>query len=145
MVAALILILVVCVFLAFFVGKNITNMCTFWLFKTYTDLSVTVIVFIAFAAGIVFSLLCYLAAKLVKASRKNEIDDASKNAKQEQKKQDRFDLKMEKLKMKIGRGKKSESQEKSDDDSKADEKAENNDNQKSDVDSSSKTSDKQND
>ncbi len=145
MVAALILILLVCVFLAFFVGKNITNLCTFWLFKTYTDLSVTVIVFIAFAAGIVFSLLCYLAAKLMKSSRKSEIDDASKNAKQQQKKQDHFDLKMEKLRMKMGKGKKTDSQEKSDDVPKADEKAENDDNKKSDVDSSSKTSDKQND
>ena len=143
MIAALILILIVCVFLAFFVGKNITNLCTFWLFKTYTDLSVTVIVFIAFAAGIVFSLLCYLVAKLMKSSRKSEIDDAAKAAKQEQKKQDRFDFKMGKLRMKMGKGKKADSEEKSDDDSKSDEKAENN--EKSDVDSSSKTSDKQND
>jgi uncharacterized integral membrane protein len=143
MVAALILILLVCIFLAFFVGKNITNLCTFWLFKTYTDLSVTVIVFIAFAAGIVFSLLCYLAARLMKSSKKSETDNANKTEKPQQKKQGRFDFKMDKFK--VGKGKKADSQEKSDDAPKADEKAENDDNKKSDVDSSSKTSDKEND
>lgn len=143
MVAALILILLVCIFLAFFVGKNITNLCTFWLFKTYTDLSVTVIVFIAFAAGIVFSLLCYLAARLMKSSKKSETDNANKTEKPQQKKQGRFDFKMDKFK--LGKGKKADSPEKSDDTPKTEEKAENEDNKKSDVDSSSKASDKQND
>ena len=143
MVVALILILLVCIFLAFFVGKNITNLCTFWLFKTYTDLSVTVIVFIAFAAGIVFSLLCYLAARLMKSSRKAQTDDANKAANPQQKKQGRFDFKMDKFK--FGKGKKSDSQEKSDAEPETEKKAENDDNKKSDVDSSSKTSDKEND
>ena len=96
MVAALILILLVCIFLAFFVGKNITNLCTFWLFKTYTDLSVTVIVFIAFAAGIIFSLLCYLIAKLVKTSHENEVADAKNFALKQKKKEDKQNKKLAK-------------------------------------------------
>lgn len=104
MIAALIVILLIILFLAFFVGKNLTNVCTLWLFKTYTDLSVTVIVFIAFAAGIVFSLLCYLVAKLIRASHENEVADAKNFAQKQQKKQEKLDKKMakqaEKLKKK---------------------------------------------
>ena len=96
MIAALIIILLIILFLAFFVGKNLTNVCTFWLFKTYTDLSVTVIVFIAFAAGIVFSLLCYLVAKLIRTSHENDIADARKLGLKEQKKQEKIEKKLKK-------------------------------------------------
>ena len=68
MIAALIIILLILIFLAFFIGKNLTNVCTLWLFKTYTDKSIVVVIFIAFAAGIIFSLLCYLVAKLIRLS-----------------------------------------------------------------------------
>lgn len=57
MVFTLILFLAVIIFLAFFIGKNLSNVCTFWLFKTFTNLPVAVLVLIAFGAGIVCSLL----------------------------------------------------------------------------------------
>jgi uncharacterized integral membrane protein len=101
MVLALILILLIFIFLAFFVGKNLTNICTFWFFKTYTDLSVTVIVFIAFAAGIIFSLLCYLVAKLVRTSHENEVADAKNFAQKQQKKQEKMDKKIQKQEEKM--------------------------------------------
>lgn len=96
MVFALILILLIFIFLAFFVGKNLSNICTFWFFKTYTDLSVTVIVFIAFAAGIIFSLLCYLVAKFIRTSHENEVADARKLGLKDQKKQAKIDRKLAK-------------------------------------------------
>jgi uncharacterized integral membrane protein len=101
MIAALIIILLIILFLAFFVGKNLTNICTLWFFKTYTDLSVTVVVFIAFAAGIVFSLLCYLVAKLIKTSHENDIADARKLGLKDQKKQEKIDKKLAKQQSKL--------------------------------------------
>ncbi|MBR5400284.1 MAG: hypothetical protein IK102_00620 [Treponema sp.] len=101
MIAALIIILLIILFLSFFVGKNLTNVCTLWLFKTYTDLSVTVIVFIAFAAGIVFSLLCYMVAKLIRASHENEVADAKNYAQKQQKKQEKIDKKIQKQEEKL--------------------------------------------
>lgn len=96
MIAVLIIILLIILFLAFFVGKNLSNICTFWFFKTYTDLSVTVIVFIAFAAGIIFSLLCYLVAKFIRTSHENEVADARKLGLKDQKKQAKIDRKLAK-------------------------------------------------
>ena len=88
MVVTLIFILALVVFLAFFVGNNISNACTFWFFKTYTDLPVTILVFIAFGAGIVLSLLCVFLARLRKsdeaAATQSEKD---KNKKAEEKAQ----------------------------------------------------------
>ena len=101
MIAVLIIILLIILFLAFFVGKNLSNICTFWFFKTYTDLSVTVIVFIAFAAGIVFSLLCYMVAKLIRASHENEVADAKNYAQKQQKKQEKIDKKIQKQEEKL--------------------------------------------
>ena len=101
MVLALILILLIFIFLAFFVGKNLTNICTFWFFKTYTDLSVTVIVFIAFAAGIIFSLLCYLVAKLIRSTHENEVADARKLGLKDQKKQAKLEKKVQKQEEKL--------------------------------------------
>ena len=101
MVAALIIILLIILFLAFFIGKNLTNVCTLWLFKTYSDQSVVVVIFIAFAAGIVFSLLCYLVAKLVRASHENEVADAKNFAQKQQKKQEKIDKKIQKQEEKM--------------------------------------------
>ena len=101
MVFALILILLIFIFLAFFVGKNLSNICTFWFFKTYTDLSFTVIVFIAFAAGIIFSLLCYLVAKLIRSTHENEVADARKLGLKDQKKQAKLDKKVQKQEEKL--------------------------------------------
>ena len=101
MIAALIIILLVLIFLAFFIGKNLSNVCTLWLFKTYTDLSVMVVIFIAFAAGIVFSLLCYLIAKLIRLSHENEVADARNIGLKEKKKQEKLDQKLAKQQSKM--------------------------------------------
>ena len=76
-------------------------MCTLWLFKTYTDLSVLVVIFIAFAAGIVFSLLCYLIAKLIRLSHENEVADARNIGLKEKKKQEKLDQKLAKQQSKM--------------------------------------------
>jgi len=82
MVVTLILILAIVVFLASFVGFNLGNICqSFWFFKTYTNIPVIVLVFIAFAAGIVLSLLCVFFAKLRKASDEAEEVDYKKQEK----------------------------------------------------------------
>ena len=64
MVVSLILILLIVIFMAFFIGMNLSNVCTFWFFKTYTDLPVAVLALIAFGAGIIFALLFILVAKM---------------------------------------------------------------------------------
>ena len=101
MIAALIIILLIILFLAFFIGKNLTNVCTLWLFKTYTDKSVVVVIFIAFAAGIIFSLLCYLIAKFIRLSHENEVADARNLGLKEKKKQDKIDKKLAKQQEKL--------------------------------------------
>lgn len=50
--------------MAFFIGLNLSNVCTFWFFKTYTELPVSVLALIAFGAGIIFALLFILVAKM---------------------------------------------------------------------------------
>ena len=103
MIAALIIILLIILFLAFFIGKNLSNVCTLWLFKTYTDKSVVVVIFIAFAAGIIFSLLCYLIAKFIRLSHENEVADARNLGLKEKKKQDKIDQKLAKQQEKINK------------------------------------------
>ena len=63
MVISLILILLLVIFMAFFIGLNLSNVCTFWFFKTFTGLPVAVLALIAFGAGIIFTLLFILVAK----------------------------------------------------------------------------------
>ena len=96
MIAALLIILLILIFLAFFIGKNLTNVCTLWLFKTYTDKSIVVVIFVAFAAGIIFSLLCYLIAKFVRLSHENEVADARNLGLKEKKKQEKIERKLAK-------------------------------------------------
>ena len=64
MILTLILILLLVVFMAFFIGMNLSNVCSFWFFKTYTNLPVSILALIAFGAGIVFALLFILVAKM---------------------------------------------------------------------------------
>ncbi len=96
MIAALIIILLIILFLTFFIGKNLTNVCTLWLFKTYTDKSIVVVIFVAFAAGIIFSLLCYLIAKFIRLSHENEVADARNLGLKEKKKQEKIERKLAK-------------------------------------------------
>ena len=64
MIVTLILILLLVIFMAFFIGMNLSNVCTFWFFKTFTDLPVAVLALIAFSAGIIFALLFIFIAKM---------------------------------------------------------------------------------
>ncbi len=64
MIVTLILILLIVVFMAFFIGLNLSNVCTFWFFKTFEGLPVAVLALIAFGAGIIFALLFILVAKM---------------------------------------------------------------------------------
>ena len=96
MIAALIVILLIILFLAFFIGKNLSNVCTLWLFKTYTDKSIVVVIFVAFAAGIIFSLLCYLIAKFIRLSHENEVANARNLGLKEKKKQEKIERKLAK-------------------------------------------------
>lgn len=79
MIFSLILIILIVIFLAFFIGKNISNICTFWFFKTYTDVPVATLTFIVFAVGIIVALLVILFAKLKTPSTKEKIEIKSKN------------------------------------------------------------------
>lgn len=96
MVVSLILILLIIIFMAFFIGLNLSNVCTFWFFKTYTDLPVAVLALIAFGAGIIFTLLFILVAKMKapatdsqsraarKAERKASVEEKLRLAKEKQ-------------------------------------------------------------
>lgn len=111
MIISLILLILVVVFLAFFIGLNISNSCTFWFFKTYTDVPVVTLAFIAFAAGVIIALLVILIAKLrtPTSDEKNPIKSKS-NKKDKEIKQEIKNLK-EKHKKSIFQKKKSNCQE----------------------------------
>lgn len=85
MIFSLILIILIVIFLAFFIGKNISNVCTFWFFKTYTDVPVATLAFIVFAAGIIVALLVILFAKLKTPSSKEKIELKPKSEKSKEK------------------------------------------------------------
>lgn len=89
MIITLILILLIVVFMAFFIGLNLSNVCTFWFFKTYTDLPVAVLALIAFGAGIIFALLFILVAKM-----KAPPSDAEERAKKKLEKQAKAEEKL---------------------------------------------------
>lgn len=95
MIATLIIFLVLIIFLAFFIGKNLSNVCTFWLFKTYTDLPVAVLVLIAFGAGIVFSIIFTLFSKFKKSVRSENVPVTNENEKSA--KREKTERKLKKL------------------------------------------------
>lgn len=81
MVVALIFILLIVIFLALFVGYNLSNVCTLWIFKTFENLPVSLLVFISFAAGIVVALLFFFIAKIKRSAKSadKEVDSGEKN------------------------------------------------------------------
>lgn len=82
MVFGLILLICVIVLLAFFIGKNITNVCTIWFFHTYTDLPVYMLALVAFASGAIVAVLFFLIGKLKGSSEpKQKQSPAEKSAK----------------------------------------------------------------
>lgn len=104
MIFSLILLLAIVVFLAFFIGFNISNTCTFWFFNTYTDISVTTVAFISFAAGIVVALLIVLIAKL-KTPVQKEIVTVEKPAKDKNLKKEIKKIEAKNRKFKFGKKK----------------------------------------
>ncbi len=88
MIITLILILLIIIFMAFFIGMNLSNVCTFWFFKTFTDLPVAVLTLIAFSAGIIFTMLFIFVAKMKAPATDAEVrvaKRAEKKAKAEEK------------------------------------------------------------
>lgn len=74
MISALIFIILIIIFIALFIGKNIGNLCNLWLFHTFENQQVSIMILIAFAAGIIFALISILLVKLAK-SMKSEQDE----------------------------------------------------------------------
>ena len=75
MIATLIILILIVIFLAFFIGFNIQNFCDLWFFTTYEHVPVVLLIFIAFAAGVVIALLIVLIAKLRTPSKTEEVVD----------------------------------------------------------------------
>lgn len=90
--------------MAFFIGKNLSNVCTLWLFKTYTQLPVAVLVLIAFGAGIVFSLLLLMISKFKASVASNAV--AESEAKKEKNEKSDKRIKTEKKLKKLSKNKK---------------------------------------
>lgn len=108
MIFTLIVFLLVVVFMAFFIGKNLTNVCTLWLFKTYTELPVAVLVLIAFGAGIVFSLLLVMIHKFKKSLAASNVAEVEEKRPKKEK-----SIKREKTERKLNllkKGKKSKAE-----------------------------------
>lgn len=97
MIALLILFLALVIFLAFFIGNNLSNLSSFWFLHTYTDIPVLILVFASFAAGIVFSILIFSIGKFRSIAKENQ-----KNIQEEKNTSE----KKEKIKHKIKLGKK---------------------------------------
>lgn len=105
MIALLIIFLVIIVFLAIFIGYNLTNLSTFWFFHTYTDVPVLVLVFVSFAAGIVVSILFMLIGKILKMNKAAQTEKAVESDTKESEKAKKL-----KAKIKFGRKNKEEKQ-----------------------------------
>lgn len=105
MVFLLVLFLLVVVFLACFIGFNLSYTCTLWLFKTYENVHVAILVLIAFGAGIVFSLLLVLISKFKNSLKPVVVEDSKekKNKKEKSIKREKTERKLSLMK----KGKKS--------------------------------------
>lgn len=77
MVILLVLVLAITVFMAFFIGKNLDFTCSLWLFKTFENRPVSMVVLWSFAAGIIFTVLCILIFKFVKALKSDSTTEIS--------------------------------------------------------------------
>ena len=83
MVLTLIVFLAIVIFMAFFIGKNLQNVCSLWLFKSFENVPSAVLVLIAFAAGIVFCILLIIIYKLKKSFIDDETEKSSAQIKYE--------------------------------------------------------------
>lgn len=85
MITTLIVLILVVIFLAFFIGFNVQNQATVWFFSTYSNVPVVLIIFISFAAGVAIALLIALIAKLRSPSKKEVEKDSAKEEKDKNK------------------------------------------------------------
>ena len=83
MVLTLIVFLAIVIFMAVFIGKNLQNVCSLWLFKSFENVPSTVLVLFAFAAGIVFCILLIIIFKLKKSLADEPVDKSSVQLKRE--------------------------------------------------------------
>ena len=83
MVITLIVFLAIVVFMAVFIGKNLQNVCSLWIFKSFENVPSAVLVLIAFAAGIVFCILLIIIYKLKKSFADEEPGKSSAQIKRE--------------------------------------------------------------
>ena len=86
MVLTLIVFLAIVIFMAVFIGKNLQNVCSLWLFKSFENVPSAVLVLIAFAAGIVFCILLIIIYKLKKSFADEEPEKSSAQIKREKQK-----------------------------------------------------------
>ena len=85
MVLTLIVFLAIVIFMAVFIGKNLQNVCSLWLFKSFENVPSAVLVLFAFAAGIVFCILLIIIFKLKKSLADEPVDKSSVQLKREKK------------------------------------------------------------
>lgn len=83
MVLTLIVFLAIVIFMAVFIGKNLQNVCSLWLFKSFENVPSAVLVLFAFAAGIVFCILLIIIFKLKKSLADEPVDKSSVQLKRE--------------------------------------------------------------
>lgn len=83
MVLTLIVFLAIVIFMAVFIGKNLQNVCSLWLFKSFENVPSAVLVLFAFAAGIVFCILLIIIYKLKKSFTDEETEKSSAQIKRE--------------------------------------------------------------
>ena len=83
MVITLIVFLAIVIFMAVFIGKNLQNVCSLWIFKSFENVPSAVLVLIAFAAGIVFCILLIIIYKLKKSFADEESEKSSAQIKRE--------------------------------------------------------------
>ena len=99
MVLTLIVFLAIVIFMAVFIGKNLQNVCSLWLFKSFENVPSAVLVLFAFAAGIVFCILLIIIYKLKKSFADEEPGKSSARIKREkQQKKSEIQEKMAALK-----------------------------------------------
>ena len=83
MVLTLIVFLAIVIFMAVFIGKNLQNVCSLWLFKSFENVPSAVLVLFEFAAGIVFCILLIIIFKLKKSLADEPVDKSSVQLKRE--------------------------------------------------------------
>lgn len=89
MIFSLICLLAFVILIAVFIGKNLGNSCSIWFFKDFGQTNIVVIIFIAFAAGIITSLLLFFIGRCLKQVKQSKSKSDSTKKEHHRKIQDR--------------------------------------------------------